>query len=78
MRHWRVGVLTALLSSTLGLAGCASWHWEKRGASEADYDLDEINCKAQSYSGTDGMVTQASVRKMHNCLQAKGWRKVEN
>jgi hypothetical protein len=24
------------------------------------------------------MVTQASVRKMHNCLQAKGWRKVEN
>jgi hypothetical protein len=24
------------------------------------------------------MVTQASVRKMHNCLQAKGWRKVDN
>ena len=78
MRHWQVGVLTAMLSSTLALAGCASWHWEKRGASEADDDLDEIHCKAQSYSGTDGMVTQASVRKMHNCLQAKGWRKVEN
>ena len=67
-----------LLASCLCITGCASWHWGKHGASNDDYTQDERHCKAQSYSGTDGMVTQASVRKMHNCLQAKGWRKVEN
>ena len=65
-----------LFAGCISLAGCSSWHWEKQGASDDDYALDEKNCKVQSYSGTDGMVTQASVRKMHNCLQAKGWRKV--
>jgi len=57
------------------LTGCASWHWEKAGG---DYAADERTCKAQSYSGTDGMVTNASVRRMHACLEARGWRKVDN
>ncbi|MER2539514.1 MAG: hypothetical protein ABTQ26_09755 [Azonexus sp.] len=78
LRTWRRRFFSFLLASFLCLAGCASWHWEKHGASDDDYTLDEKNCKIQSYSGTDGMVTQASVRKMHNCLQAKGWHKVEN
>lgn len=51
------------------------WHWEKPGG---DYDQDERFCKAQTYSGTDGMVTNASVRRMHGCMESKGWRKVEN
>lgn len=60
------------------LAGCAlgpRWHWERPGASPEDYDVDEKFCKVQSYSGTDGMVTKASVRRMHACLEARGWRK---
>ncbi|MCL2344542.1 MAG: hypothetical protein FWC58_01650 [Desulfobulbus sp.] len=67
-----------LIPALLVLAGCASWHWEKRGASAADYDLDEKYCKLQTYSGTEGLVTNASVRRMHACLEAKGWSKVAN
>lgn len=33
------------------LTGCAllsSWHWEKSGASEAEYSFDEAQCKAKT------------------------------
>lgn len=67
-----------LLVVLMALSGCASWHWEKSGASAADYDADEKYCKLQAYSGTDGMVTQAHVRRMHDCMGARGWKKVAN
>lgn len=63
------------------LSGCAlfsSWHWEKAGASEAEYSFDETQCKAKTYAGNDGTVTNATVRRMHGCMEAKGWRKVPN
>lgn len=62
-----------------GLAACGlfpSSHWEKKGASEADYKFDETQCKARTYAGNDGAVTNASVRRMHACLQERGWTKV--
>lgn len=65
----------------LSVAGCAllsSWHWEKRGAGDDDYDTDLKFCKLQSYSGTEGMVTNESVRRMHRCMESRGWRKVDN
>ena len=64
-----------MLILVISLAGCASWHWEKRGG---DYAVDENFCKLQAYSGTDGMVTNASVRKMHACMESRGWQKVSN
>ncbi len=75
--RWRLGIVILLTV----LAGCAlisRWHWEKRGASEGDYEVDEKACKLQSYSGTEGMVTNESVRRMHRCMESRGWRKVEN
>lgn len=62
------------------ISGCTtplapSWHWEKGGG---DYDADVRFCKQQTYSGTDGAVTNASVRRMHDCMEARGWRKVAN
>lgn len=69
------------LALALPLAACAlfpSWHWARHGASDADYATDEAQCKAKTYSGTDGMVTNASVRRMHACMEAKGWVKVPN
>lgn len=66
-----------LLSVASG--GCAlwsSWHWEKNGASPADYERDERICKQYVYPSADGMVTQAQVRRMHLCLESKGWVKV--
>ncbi len=71
--------LVPLCIAVVVLSGCSilvpKWHWEKPGG---DYDQDERFCKTQTYSGTDGMVTNASVRRMHGCMEAKGWRKVEN
>nr|MBL8411657.1 hypothetical protein [Dechloromonas sp.] len=60
------------------IAGCATWHWEKRGATAADYDEDEKFCKLHAYSGTDGMVTNVQVRRMHACLESRGWKKRDN
>ena len=71
-RRWPSLCLAGLLS------GCAlfpSWRWVKPGADQAAYEADEIQCKSQVYSGTDGMVTNASVRRMHACLESRGWRK---
>ncbi|QLQ25463.1 MAG: hypothetical protein HZT41_11790 [Dechloromonas sp.] len=64
-----------------GLAGCAlfpAWHWEKPGAATGEYERDVTFCKQRIYPGSDGMVTNESVRLMHGCMEAKGWRKVQN
>ena len=69
------------LALFLPLSACAlfpSWHWARPGAGEAEYSVDEAQCKAKTYSGTDGAVTNASVRRMHACMEAKGWVKVPN
>jgi hypothetical protein len=64
-----------------GLAGCAlfpAWHWEKDGAASGEYERDVTFCKQRIYPGVDGLVTNESVRLMHGCMEAKGWRKVQN
>jgi len=70
--------LTALLLVT----GCSllqpSWHWSKPGASEADYDADIRFCKSQTDQAIDGTVTNASVRRIHACMERRGWRKVQH
>lgn len=71
-----ISLLLAML-----MTGCflrPNWHWEKAGASEADYATELNRCKQQTYTGTDGMVTQAMVQRMHGCMQAAGWQKVAN
>ncbi len=77
--HRGVLVLAAILLS--GAAGCAlrpSWHWEKPGADEQDLTWDQNQCKAKTYSGNDGLVTNASVRRMFACMEGKGWSKRNN
>lgn len=61
------------------LAGCATWHWEKDGASEEQYRSDMNHCKGVSYPlGSDGMVTKEMLRRMENCMAAHGWHKAPN
>ena len=74
----KIGPMKLLILMFIGLAACSSWHWEKRGALDGDYARDENFCKQQVYSGTDGVVTKATVRSMHACMVAKGWRKASN
>lgn len=78
-RAWR-----ALLAAGafIAVGGCAlrpGWHWDKPGVVDGEYDADIKFCKTQTYAwATDGMVTAESVRRMHACMEARGWRKVEN
>lgn len=65
----------------LMLAGCAlrpTWHWEKPGASDAEYSFDLNQCKAMTYSDASVVVTKESVRRMFTCMERKGWARVEN
>lgn len=78
IRFRKMPAMKYLFLAVLILSGCAAWHWEKRGSSATDYELDEKYCKLQAYSGTDGMVTKAGVRRMHECMEGKGWKKVAN
>jgi hypothetical protein len=84
MFNTRPYTLKVLLVTTafFALTGCAlrpGGHWAKPGAADGEYDADVKFCKAQTYAwATDGMVTGESVRRMHACMEARGWRKVEN
>lgn len=65
----------------LFLAACAlrpDWHWARAGASDEELSADLVRCKQASYAGTEGMVTQAMVQRMHACMQAAGWQKMPN
>ena len=55
-----------------------SWHWEKAGAGEETYEFDLQQCKAKTYAGSSGLVTNETVRRMFTCMEGKGWRKVDN
>lgn len=78
LKRWGLTGVALILLSVAGCALLSSWHWEKRGANDDDYDTDLKFCKLQSYSGTDGMVTNESVRRMHACMESRGWRKMAN
>ena len=67
-----------LIIALMGLAACSSWHWEKSGVLDGDLARDENYCKQQVYSGTDGVVTNASVRRMQACMLTRGWKKTPN
>lgn len=63
------------------LAGCAlypNWHWAKPGADRQMLSHDENQCKTSVYTDASGIVTQASVRRMHACMAEKGWSRQDN
>lgn len=73
---------TIALVALLAMTGCSllqpAWHWSRPGASEADYEADIRFCKSQTDQAIDGAVTNASVRRIHGCMERRGWRKVQN
>lgn len=71
--HRSYFLLIAAFTSACSLLA-PSWHWEKVGG---DYDADLRDCKTVTYSDSSGaMPTTASVRRMHACMEGKGWKKV--
>jgi hypothetical protein len=70
-----------LLIGCISLTGCGlwpRWHWEKPGASSEELDWDQTQCKAKTYAGNMGEVTNETVRRMHACMEGKGWKKRNN
>lgn len=69
------------MALTLFFAGCAlrpDWHWERPGASDADYETDMRFCKSTTDQALNGSVTYESVRRVHACMEDRGWNKVAN
>jgi len=74
---------TCIFLITILLTGCATnntnnWHWEKRGASGYEFDIDNGQCRAQGFAGTGGMLTWGTIMIIDSCLQGKGWYKVND
>jgi len=74
--------LFASLWIILLLPGCSvfqsNWRWEKPGSSDTDYQADIKYCKTQTEQSMDGMVNNATVRRIHHCMELRGWHKAEN
>lgn len=64
----------------LALAGCASkqTYWDKSGASEADFNTDMGQCRAQAFSVPGAMNNLMQVAIVQStCMQGKGWQSYE-
>ena len=63
---------------TATLAGCATTEtvWEKSGASNHDFYVDQGQCKAQG-AAVPGMALMQVVIVYQNCMAGKGWYLVE-
>jgi hypothetical protein len=66
----------------IALTGCAtnnnSWHWEKMGSSQNDFNMDIGKCKAQGLAGTGGNLNMGTIMIADSCMQGKGWYKVSD
>lgn len=74
-------IASLLMVIAVFLTGCATdkgWSWQKNGASNQDFNMDNAQCRAQGLAGTGGMVSFGTVMIMHSCMEGKGWYKVNN
>lgn len=71
-------------SLALGVAltlcvGCASSTWIKPGTVEADFRIDNGQCRAQAMSATAGMTGFLGIAQSEAireaCLEGKGWQR---
>lgn len=68
-----------LVTLCLLFTGCSlrqDWHWERAKASDADYETDLRFCKANTDQALNGAVTYESVRRIHACMEGRGWKKI--
>ena len=58
---------------TLSLVACATpTHWEKRGATAQDFNMDLGQCNAQAFGNANATLMTAAIVQ-NQCLQGKGW-----
>lgn len=75
---------TLLFLIAFFLKGCATnnnnnnWHWEKRGSSSYEFDMDNGQCRAQGFAGTGGVLNWGTIMIIQSCLEGKGWYKVND
>lgn len=63
---------------TLLLVACATpTHWEKRGATAQDFNIDLGQCNAQAFGNANATLMTAAIVQ-NQCLQGKGWYLVKD
>lgn len=68
-----------LLYVMLALVACAAktqTFWEKQGASQQDFYMDQAQCNAQAFGISNGNYMQIAIVQ-NQCLRGKGWYLVE-
>ncbi len=69
-----VGLL-AVVTMASSLAACATLpqkQWNKEGATQQEFYMDQGQCKAQGFSISGGTLLQAAI-VFNSCMQGKGW-----
>lgn len=62
-----------ILVFALSLTACANQKvWQKDGATQQDFYMDQGQCKAQGFSVASGNLVQAAI-VFNSCMQGKGW-----
>lgn len=62
----------------LSLVACATpTHWEKRGATTQDFNMDLGQCNAQAFGNANATLMTAAIVQ-NQCLQGKGWYLVKD
>jgi hypothetical protein len=80
-RNIRMQRFIQMLIVSLLISGCVlwlTWHWERVGSIDADYEADLKFCKSQTDQSINGTVTNETVRRMHGCMNSRGWKRVDN
>lgn len=65
------------------LAGCQSapqqpqYTWQKPGATEDEFNIDQGQCRAQGLGSPFGPMSYQAAAVFMSCMQGKGWRQVQ-
>lgn len=73
--------LMTIAAMALLVASCATdkgWHWQRAGATQQQFNMDDGQCRAQAYAGTGGYINIGTAMILHSCMEGKGWQKVAN
>ena len=74
--YWVRSLAHLLLAGSL-IAGCAAppQVWDKAGASQNDFAMDQGQCQAQAFGVPGGTALQVAL-VYNSCMRGKGWQQV--
>lgn len=74
----RKALIVLLLAASSGCQTKPDWHWEKPNSNELMFHMDRGQCDAQAQSTMMGALNAATLRIFMNCMEGRGWYRVQN